>query len=249
MGKRIDWKKIGKYAAFATALGYVGFSLVAFSYSSENYACNDCNIRIQDSATLRFVTPKEVYGFLKESEMNPSGVRVENIDLMAIEKMLESKSRIKKAECYMTPSGTMNIDVWQREPIMRVMSGSSNYYIDSEGDVMEIAENFAAYVPVVTGVVSKKFAKGELYEFAKFLKSDAFWNSFFEQIDVNSKNELVLVPRVGNQTIVLGSLNGYETKLDNLMALYKTGFSKTGWSCYKTINLSFDGQVVCTKKN
>lgn len=245
----IDWKKIGRYTAFTTALGYVGFSLLAFSYSTEGAMCNDCNITIEDSTTLRFVTKTEVYDFLNEAKMNPMGVRIENINLKAMEDMLESKSRIKSAECYMTPSGTMNIEIRQREPILRVMNRTSNYYVDSEGDLMQIAENFAAYVPVVTGQVSKKFAQTDLYEFAWYLKENKFWNCFFEQIDVNSKNELTLVPRVGNQTIILGSLDNYEVKLDNLMALYKKGFSKTGWSCYKTINLSYAGQVVCTKKD
>ena len=57
-----------------------------------------------------------------------------------------------------------------------------------------------------------------------------------------------LIPRVGKQTILLGSVEDYETKFDNLMRVYKDVFSKTGWTMYDTVSLKFKDQVVCTRR-
>jgi cell division protein FtsQ len=53
---------------------------------------------------------------------------------------------------------------------------------------------------------------------------------------------------VGGQTILLGSVQDFETKLDNLMLVYKKVFSKAGWAMYDTVSLKFKNQVVCTRK-
>ena len=60
--------------------------------------------------------------------------------------------------------------------------------------------------------------------------------------------EVTLVPRVGDQLIVMGTLENYREKLDRLYALYVKGFNKIGWNKYKRITLKYEGQVVCTKK-
>lgn len=91
-------------------------------------------------------------------------------------------------------------------------------------------------------------AKGALGEFALFLRNNFFWNSLIEQIDVDKNGEVTLVPRVGNQLILMGTLDNYQEKLEKLRALYEEGFNKVGWNKYKQITLKYDGQVVCTKK-
>ncbi|MBO7635949.1 MAG: cell division protein FtsQ/DivIB [Paludibacteraceae bacterium] len=248
MATKINWRKVGHVTVFILIVAYLSASISVFALRSDERICSSCRVMIEDSLTLRFVSKKEVLSFLEQDKLSPLGVRGEMIDPAKIEKSLENKSRIKKADCYITPSGRVNISIYQREPILRVMTEKSNYYVDRDGEVMRIAENFAAYVPVVTGCVTEKFAKGELYEFALFLHDDAFWNAFVEQIDVNEREELIIIPRVGNQIVKLGKLEGYQKKLEKLYQVYKNGFNKLGWNCYKEINLMYEGQVVCTKK-
>jgi len=131
---------------------------------------------------------------------------------------------------------------------LRVMNNGRSYYVDREGEIMPVSPNFTAYVPIVTGAVNEEFAKGPLYDFALFLRRNDFWNAQIEQIHVDYSEEIELIPRVGNQIILLGKLDDYQYKLDKLFALYKNGFRQTGWNCYQRINLKYDNQVVCTKK-
>ncbi|MDR1729478.1 MAG: cell division protein FtsQ/DivIB [Prevotellaceae bacterium] len=229
-------------------LGYLVFAVSAFSYKSDKQACNNVVVVIKDSAQLRFISKKEIMLYLAQKELNPIGKNMQTVQTEGIEKLLKRQPRIKNAECYKTPSGTVYIEITQREPILRVMNSGRSYYVDREGEIMPVSSSFAAYVPIVTGAVNEEFAKGPLYDFALYLRRNAFWNAQIEQIHVDYSEEVELIPRVGNQIILLGKLDNYEYKLNKLFSLYKNGFSLTGWNCYRQINLKYDNQVICTKK-
>ena len=59
--------------------------------------------------------------------------------------------------------------------------------------------------------------------------------------------DLELTPRSGNYTILFGRLDDAEQKLDKLLRFYREGLGKAGWDRYRTINVKYAGQVVCTE--
>ena len=241
-------KKILITTGTLAVCAYVIFTISAFSYKSDKQACNKVEVVINDSSQLRFISKKEIVMLLDDKKLNPIGLSMQTVDIENIEKTLKKQPRIKNVECYKTPSGAVRIEITQREPVLRIMNNGQGYYIDREGGIMPVSSNFTAHVPIATGAINEDFAKGALYDFALFLRKNAFWNAQIEQICVDYSEEIELVPRVGNHIILLGKFDDYESKLNKLLSLYKNGFSRTGWNCYKQINLKYDDQVVCTKK-
>ena len=65
---------------------------------------------------------------------------------------------------------------------------------------------------------------------------------------MNEDEEMELVPRVGNHTILFGDEKEMDEKFSKLFLFYKEGLSKQGWNKYNVINLKYKDQVVCTKK-
>ena len=55
------------------------------------------------------------------------------------------------------------------------------------------------------------------------------------------------LPLIGDQKIVLGSARKIEDKLHRLKIFYQQGMPYAGWNLYETINLKYNGQVVCRK--
>ena len=84
---------------------------------------------------------------------------------------------------------------------------------------------------------------------ARFLQDNRFWNEQIEQIFFTAKKEVLLVPRIGNHTIELGCVNNLEKKLEKLRKFYQKGLNTVGWNKYKKINIEFDKQVICTKRD
>lgn len=87
-----------------------------------------------------------------------------------------------------------------------------------------------------------------LFRLAKTINNDKFWKAQISQVFVNENNEIELIPRIGNHTIVFGSTENMDEKLDKLLIFYKKGLNNTGWNNYSTINLKYKNQVVCTKR-
>jgi len=55
---------------------------------------------------------------------------------------------------------------------------------------------------------------------------------------------------LGDHIILIDNpLDNLELKLENLRLFYTEGLNNVGWDRYDIINISYDNQVVCTKKD
>lgn len=90
-----------------------------------------------------------------------------------------------------------------------------------------------------------------LLNFVGFVERDDFWRSEIVQIVVSKGSggapEIELVPRTGSHTVIFGSPDDAEEKLAKLLAFYRNGLRNIGWEAYRTINVKYREQVVCTK--
>lgn len=227
---------------------YIVFASVYFTTVKRQKKCSDIEIVVKDSLDKHFVNEQDVAATLRRASLYPVGKPLGSINTDKIERELLKNEMIRNVEAYKTPSGVVKLEVVQKMPIIRIMGINGNYYVDNEGSTMPVSSRYVAHVPIVTGYVEKSLAKNELYKFALFLQENKFWNNQIEQIVVHPDNEVELIPRVGNHRILLGMLDNYEEKLDNLMLFYRQAIQHVGWDKYSMINLKFKNQIVCTKK-
>lgn len=243
-------KSILKYIFISLALiivsGYMVFSLWYFKGSDKEAVCKELNIVLEDNANIRLVTQRDIALILEQRNLNPIGKTIKYIRTESIEEVLRDNPMIKAVECFKTPSGIVNIRVTQRCPKFRVV-GFSSYYVDTDRKTLPVSPNYAAYVPVVSGRVTTSMATGKLFDFVTFIENDPFWNAQIEQIYVRDDLKIELVPRVGESIILMGELENFNAKLEKLRKLYVHGFNEIGWNRYKTIDLQYKDQVVCTK--
>ncbi|MDR1878956.1 MAG: hypothetical protein LBQ64_05265 [Bacteroidales bacterium] len=94
-----------------------------------------------------------------------------------------------------------------------------------------------------------------VWKIACFIENDPFWKAQTGQIYVNEKQEIELVPTVGDHIILFGKIALHEDadktvqqRFDNLKYLYTEGFKITGWERYKLINLKYGTEIPCEKK-
>jgi cell division protein FtsQ len=192
----------------------------------------------------------QIEKMIRTNRVNPVGRQLSQIRTSEIEKVLQKGDFIRKAEVYKTIGGTVKIRIYQRVPVLRVMSSSgSDYCIDNEGKVMPVPRGFATCVPIATGNISESYAQQKLYDLISYLQKNNYWNNRIEQIDVGTDLEVQLVPSSGNHIVILGKIENYRTQLDKLKFFYEKGLNKVGWNKYSVINLNYKNQVVCTLKN
>jgi cell division protein FtsQ len=87
----------------------------------------------------------------------------------------------------------------------------------------------------------------DLYKLALYIDNNDFWRSQIQQVYVNERQDMLLIPRVGSHTIIFGKSDNMDMKFNKLKLMYKA-FNVIGWNKYKTINLKYNNQVICTKR-
>ena len=65
---------------------------------------------------------------------------------------------------------------------------------------------------------------------------------------VNSMEEFAFVPQFGDFLLELGNIEHLNKKLTTFEYTMKHILNSEGWDKYSKINLSFESQIICTKK-
>lgn len=232
--------------AIVLILGYISFAIWSFSNSDESIVCKDFDINILDKENILLISPTEIAEILEANKLNPIGKSYKRVQTESIEQLLLQNESIKSVECFKTLSGKVQLIVKQRTPVY-ILAGNENYYVDSDREIIAVSSNHAVFLPVATGRISKSFAKNQLFDFMSFIANDEFWNAQIEQVFVHDDQKIEIVTRVGNTQIMLGNIDNFDERLDNLFHLYTQGFSKIGWNRYSKIDLQFKNQIVCKK--
>ena len=239
------WQKILSGIAVVAICAYaIAISLISNRQKDES-VCRNADIIIADSTDRQMVGAVEIMQYLKKTGVSPVGKMREDIDYNEVEKQVSEHPMVESAECYSTLDGTTRIIIHQRVPVMRIISSDGNYFIDRNRQPMPVRSTTAAYVPVVTGRISRRMAQEEMFDFVGWLRDNSFWSAQIEQINVNSQMEIELTPRVGSGKILLGKLtDNYPERMQRLYRLYTEGFQKSGWKEYREIDLRYDKQIV-----
>lgn len=240
-------KKALPYILSVSLFAYLIIVLTFASTKLGEVKCKGVQVVVDDTEDNAFIDEEDVLRLIKRTYGELKDVNVVRVDKDSIENVLVRNSVIKSAQVYYSLDGCFHVEITQRKPVLRVMSGEG-YYVDEDGKVMPLSGKYTSRVVVATGNISVDFACNGLYPFVMGLKDDEFWDALVEQIVVVEGNEVILIPKVGNFRIVLGELERVDRKMENLRLFLREGIALKGWNVYKEINLKFEDQIVCVKR-
>ncbi|MFD1314437.1 cell division protein FtsQ/DivIB [Namhaeicola litoreus] len=196
-----------------------------------------------------FITYEMVNKLLIQNLENQENQSVESLLLNKLEMAVESNPMIQNAEVFYTLQGHLGAIITQKTPVLRVVNESESFYLDVFGKKMPLSGNYSSRVPIISNLDIKD-AEGDLTLLANKIKNDPFLQK--QIIGIKQKKgeikQFELYTRVGGQTIVLGSMHNFEKKKSKLKAFYQDAIANHILEKYDTINLSFDNQIVCSKK-
>ena len=237
------------------------FALFAFVEEQKgNLLCNSVQISIFPGDEF-FIENADIQVIINNEKGELKERLIRTINLGKLESDLVQNPFINNAEVYKDLGGNLMIDVTQVCPLVRIINmRNESFYLGKQGTIFPTSKNFSSRVMVANGNISfgeddsikvvansKNTEYTDLYALAKYISSSNFWNAQIEQIYVNDKNEYELIPRVGGHKILFGSASKIEEKFEKLYAFYKEGLSKVGWGKYKTINLKYEDQIICSR--
>ena len=171
----------------------------------------------------------------------------DSISLSRIEHEIDKNTYIEKSQVYMNIGQELNVDIKQKEPIARVITSDSIFYLDKNSNFMSLSKLKSSNVPVVFGFNENSDLK-YLTEISLIIKNDNFLNKSISQIFIKDDQKIDLKMRGNNTVIEFGNNKRLINKIQNLKAFYNRTISKNEIDKYKKINLRFENQVVVVKK-
>lgn len=186
---------------------YLLLAVTAFNSPKELVKkCTKVNINITDESTYGFLDAEEIKAILTKKGIYPLEKDLDKISPRKIESVLRNSPFVNTAECCKTTDYHVLIYVTQRSPLVRIKSrNGDDYYIDENGGIMPNSK-YTSDLIIVTGNVSKQFARQYISVLANAIMKSDFWRNQVEQINVRQDFGIEVVPRVGDHIIFLGYL-------------------------------------------
>lgn len=240
--RKIKWNDV----RLVLILGAVVFLYSFSSKRNENRMLKEANIEFAEAED--FITHEKVNNLLIQNFGAIKSIRKDKLDLNSVEKSLDKNPMIAKAEVYATIDGKLKAKISQRKPVARIFQGKKSFYIDSKGGEMPLSESYTARVPLVTGQLDS-IEPQRLHKLLSYINDDRFLKKEIIGIEVAGTGGLRMKCRSYGYEIHFGRAINVEKKFNNYKAFLQDAVKDTLIEQYKTINLKFTQQVVCTKKD
>lgn len=239
---------IFKYLMLLCIIGYLGFAVVKLIQPKQEQVCTGVVVMLDCDSTCSLVSKNMVQHMLSQHKISPKGRMFNEIDKKQINKILNDSPLLDTAYCYLNSAGQLVIKALAYNPVLHIINEQGeDFYLSSQGTILPATE-LTPTLCVASGHINRNFASKHLTSLANILAEDTYWKLQAQQIYVDAHQQLWLTTRMGDHKILLGDENNMKDKLERLRLLYAKGLPQAGWNTYETINASYDGQLVCTKR-
>tara|TARA_B110000208_G_scaffold191698_1_gene259638 strand:+ start:1150 stop:1875 length:726 start_codon:yes stop_codon:yes gene_type:complete len=241
----MKFKKGLKYLFFLLLV--VGLGLLYSFASKRNLQKKVTNIKIEFSGeNTNFLTISMVDKLLIQNTKTVRNLKKSVIDLYGLENQVNKNPYVAKSSVFLDINGDIKTIVKQRSPIARVLHEDTSYYIDKQGVKIPLSAVYSARVLLISGVEKDGNFK-EIVALVTTILEDDFLKKEIVEIHKLDNEEYQFSVRSGSYKIDFGKLINIDIKFKKLKAFYNKAFLDKTIREYKTINVKFHNQVVCTK--
>ena len=261
---KTSWSKRLFVASDILIAIYLLLAFVSFDKKGDPKAlCSKVNIDIADNAAGGFLDAKVIKERLQKTGFYPIGRQLKDVDTRGIEEMLRRSPFVKTAECYKTEGGYVYISVTQRMPVIRIKADNGDdYYVDDHDCIMP-RSSYTSDLIIASGNINRWYAINYISPLGKAIMQNDVWKNLIEQINITPNLGVELVPRIGDHIVYIGQLpeitdkskhdkdiaQFVDKKMTRLEKFYKYGLSQVGWNKYSYVNIEFDNQIICKRKD
>jgi len=239
--------------------------LVWANIMQANSHCTDIQVKMRNVDYTSLVSPEDIRSDVLENMPALIGQSFKNVELESLERYVADNCQLSDVKAYLNLNGLINLRITPREALLRVYDDKGNNLYLGNGKILMDHSLLksqriivaSGHIPHLTRAERKQVLKGQmdlppiydhLYELTNKIHKDDFLSALIDQIYVTKKQELILTPKVGVRKIYFGKAEDMDDKLFNLKAFYLEGKNKIDWQKYRSINVKYRNQIVCSKK-
>lgn len=245
----------------AALLVLLGFARQSY----RNITVGDIQVHIVRADAKGFIDEAEVLQTLNAHADTIVGQTVKQLKMEQLAGELKQNPWAQKSNLRAGLDGVLRVHLYERQAMLRVFNQQNqSVYIDQTGTIFHTSRNFTPRVQIASGHIHfpalranqtahihdsiyRESRMPELFILAKALQQDDFLHALIDQVYVNSLGEYELSPKLGRAYIILGELDRLHEKLDVLQQYYRQSAYDPAMLDYRSINLKYRNQIVCTK--
>ena len=228
-----------------TAVILVGAVVWGYMMRPDDAPCRSIEYIISDRGERMYFAEGELSLLLQSEGISPVGEVIDRALLHRIEQAIRRHPMVRTAECYATPRNELKVRITQRVPLLKVQNPGDTYFIDTDRRWMEARMSVRDSVLLVSGAVGVQTAATTIADFALWLQTNRYWNGRIQSLHMASPINAIVY--VGGRRVVLGTIDGYERKLNKLHTFIEKSPQEILDQHYTELDLRFKGQVIGRK--
>lgn len=233
-------------------------TLFVFAWQGKSQKkCNAIQIELTGNANgFLFMDENEILKFINDKGVKV-GMPINEVNLIHLENQLNSIKWVEHTNIYFDNLQQLQVKIEQRSPVARIFTVSGNsFYIDKTATRLPLRQLSVIRLPIFTGFPSEqeKLSKpdsillSDILHFSLIIKQDSFFLAQIAQINIAPNGDFEMIPALGDHTVLFGTIENIEDKLNRLYTFYKKVWPSTGINAYQVLDLRFDHQLLALKK-
>lgn len=210
-----------------------------------------------------FVERDSVIGYMAALCDLEGRTPLSKIELWKVQQYLNNNPWIEQSSAYIGLNDSLIIQAKEYEPVLRVFNRDTrSVYVTAEGMLLPASDRYTPRILLASGQydfpvltcrcpLTDSLYQGsgieEALHIALAIQRDPFLNGSIGLIHRNSHNEYELMVNNLDARVVLGDTSLVDTKLARLKTLLEKYIGTDELNGYKTLNLRYKNQIVCTK--
>ena len=174
---------------------------------------------------------------------------ISSINLERINKLLSDNPWIEHGSAFIDLNDTLYVNAKEYDPVLRIygMDGRS-VYITAEGAVIPSSPRYTPHLMIASGHFDEDSDRVKALVIAQTISRDAYLAEHIGQIYLNQDNEFEVTVNNLPAKVIVGDTCGIDDKLSRLKSLLEKYNNTEELTGYKTLDLKYKNQIVCTKK-
>ena len=227
---------------------FAGTGVLLHVSKAERHGISCRELEVSVPGPHQFVSEDEARGWIDNFYGIYVGQRLEDVNIASIEKMLETKAPVRKAEVWITDDGVLHALVLQRDPVLRFEYKGNGYYTDREGNIFPLSGDYVADVPVISCDPKLGFDPEWLSQTIGLvwkISGSNVWSKRIEGYAVDSNGDFVLLGE--SLRIIYGDFKESARKFAAMERYYSEIAPLRADQPYHTVNVKYKGQIICRK--
>lgn len=245
-----------KYLKITFSVLLAMYLVVAFVVTSDEADAGVCTgMKIDvlpDGAATPFVTAAELSRELDSLPEKARGMELSVIDTQRLRRHLLDMDKIEDVSVVRWTDGSIHVTATPIVPVARVFdSTGKSYYINRQGKRVAASARYRRDVPIIKGdfdYADSTFSAVDVLPVVERIYSDSLWSGYISMIEVKGPSDILLIPKIREHVVNIGSPAALDDKLHRLERFYSEVLRQQGWSKYDTLSVKWDGQLVATRR-